>query len=70
MISGVVLPEEAGIGATPHRRAKAASLGIVAGSQQQCRRHIGSDPLEGQQLRGGRGDQPVQVPVQLGDLGR
>jgi hypothetical protein len=45
-------------------------LRIVPGGQQQRRRDVGANPLEGQQLRSGRGDQPVQVPVQLSDLGR
>ena len=70
----LVLPEEAGIGATPHSRANGASLrrrwGLSPAASSSAAAMSVPTPLEGQQPRGRRGDQPLQVPIQLGDLGR
>jgi hypothetical protein len=67
------LPEEAASGATPHRRAKLASLrsrcGLSPAAREQRAGHVGADPKERGQRRCSLGDQPVQLGVQPADRG-
>ena len=68
----LVLPEEAGSGATPHSLAKARlarqALGVVPGGDQQGSGDVGPHPRKGEQRRGDRRHYQCQVPVELGDL--
>ena len=68
----IVLPEDAGIGAAPHRWANAASSlsrsGLPLGGDQKRGCRVGADTLHGQQFRRGLSDQPVKLLVELGNL--
>ena len=66
------MPDDAGIGAVAHRCAQAASLrsrsGVVAGRDEQQRRCVRADAVEGKQTRGAGGHQRDDELVQLADL--
>ena len=68
-----VRPEDTGIGAAPHKRAKDASersrSGVVPGSDQQLPGGLDPDAGQGQQLGRDCGDQRGEVSVQVVDLG-
>src|SRR5215204_1850585 len=55
-----ILPEEASMGATPHRLAKEASLPNL---DQERRGAVGADARQRDQLRGRLRHQPIEVRV-------
>jgi len=52
---------EGGLGADP--------VGVVAGGDEQQGGGVGADTLQGQQARGGRCDEPVELAIQAGAVG-
>ena len=66
------MPEEAWIGATPQRCAKAASegsAGVVAGSDEQQGGREHTDTMQVEQRRGGRFDQLGELATEAGAVG-
>ena len=68
----MTFPDEAGIGAAPHRCAQAASLrsrpGLGSGRDEQQRRGAGAGPVDGEQARGTGGHQRDDELVQPPEL--
>jgi hypothetical protein len=67
-----VLPDDAGIGAAAHRCAQAASLrsrsGVISGGDEQQRRGVGADPVDGDQAGSAGGHQRGDELVQAAEL--
>ncbi len=65
-------PDDAGIGATPHRCAQAASLrslpGVIPGRDEQQRRSARAEPVYGEQARVMGGNQRDDELVQAAEL--
>jgi hypothetical protein len=68
-----LLPQEAGMGAAPHRFANKGGLifeplGVISGGDQQRGGCIGANPLHGHHFGRSLTNQSIKLLVELGDL--